>query len=67
MRDGEHDIYSLYMEHTTYDYKRWSPQHLLMRDSVDSIYSREMESSAITEKWGSQYLPWRYAIHCIYS
>ena len=67
MRDGEHDIYSLYMEHTTYDYKRWSPQHLLMRDSVDSIYSREMESTAITEKWGSQYLLWRYVTHCIYS
>ena len=59
MRDEEQDIYSLLMEHKTFNYERWIPQHLIMRYGIYSIYSREMESTAITEKWGIQHLFWR--------
>ena len=40
LRDGENDIYSLYMEHMIFNYERCSPQYLLMRDGVYVIDER---------------------------
>ena len=37
-RNGEHDIYSLYMKHTIFIHEKWGIQHLLWKDAIHCIY-----------------------------
>ena len=54
------------MEYTEFNNEKWTTRYLLIIYEAHDIYSREMKSTVINEKWGTQHLLWRDAIHCIY-
>ena len=67
MTDGVDSFYLWEMD-STLTHKIWSPQNLLLRDGVRSIYSRNMESTTYThDSWSKLHLLIRYGVHDMYS
>ena len=66
MRNGENVINLLEMEYTEFNNEKWTTRYLLIIYEAHDIYSREMKSTLINEKWGTQHLLWKDAIHCFY-
>ena len=64
MRDGVHSIQSQVKESKAVTREIWSPQYLLTRDGVQSIYTRKMDTQ---DSWSKLHLPMRDGVQDIYS